>query len=385
MEIKNQRNASLDVLRVLSMFMIVITHCLGHGGIGTALKDTLSLSYFEYIFASSFFQVHVNCFVLVSGYFLCTSTFKWSKVVKLWVTAFFWSVLLYLLTAIFGGEVFPFSIKELVKVCLPFTQQRYWFLTTYLLMYLLCPVCNSAIHAMNKRQHLSAIMTFFAVFIVLQNLTFWREFTLTGSHDPLFFIFLYFVAAYFRRYPPQKKRKWILGYVACMTFVALWRIVDPIITTYIFGYEVGDTAFIGYNSIPVVLGAVCLFLTFAQANIPGVIAKAAVALAPLTFGVYLIHDNNQIRTLLWSILIKPSQFANSPYMIFIVMGISVIVFAVCALMEKGRLELFRVLKMDGLVARFSEKVERMQNTVENKLLNDNNEKTMRLLNYYFGK
>ncbi len=326
--VKAPRNASLDVLRVLAMLMIVIGHCLLHGGILSAASADSTGNYILAQIIYCMLKVHVNCFILVSGYFLCAGTFRLSKWLKLWGTAFFWSVSLYAVLCLTGSAAF--SWVGLVKAFLPFSQQRYWFLTTYLLMYLLTPVCNAAIAQMTQKQHLISLLIFFLVFICYQNLVFWREFTAMNPRDPLFFLFLYFVAAYIRKYPFRRKYPWVLGYLLCVGFNAAWVIVEPILCTKLLGYEIGDTAFSGYHSIPYVLGSICFFMMFVQADIKGWVGKLAVALSPLTFGIYLIHEQPEMRTFLWQTLLRPFRFADSSLMLPAVFLLSLGVFAACA-------------------------------------------------------
>ncbi len=355
--VRKERNASLDVLRVLAMGMIVVGHCLLHGGVLEAAAGSLSTNYILTQTLYCMLRVHVNCFVLVSGYFLCTSTFRLSKWLKLWGTAFFWSLLIFALLCMTGNAAF--SLVGLVKAFLPFSQQRYWFLTTYLLMYMLSPVCNAAIEKMTQKQHLMSLLGFFAVYICYQNLIFWREFTAMNPRDPLFFLFLYFVAAYIRKYPFRKKHPWLLGYLICVGFVAAWTIFEPVICTKLIGFEIGYTAFAGYHSIPYVLGSICFFMVFVQADIKGWIAKLAVALSPLTFGVYLIHDHPEMRTFLWQTLLRPYRFADSPVIIPIVLAISVSVFAACALCEKLRIIVFVKLKIDCIFREIAKSIQKV--------------------------
>ena len=195
------RNIALDVLRIICMFLIVLGHSICHGQVLETITE-YSANYFLINAMYTFLMVHVNCFVLISGYFLCTHEFSIKKAISLWVKAFFWSSLLYALLCVRG--IIPFEVRGFIKALLPFTQQRYWFVTSYLLMYCLVPILNAAIKAMSKRQFAVFLTVFFLVYIVLQNLIFWREFTCVNSSNPLFFSFLYMVAAYIRLYPPKK-------------------------------------------------------------------------------------------------------------------------------------------------------------------------------------
>ncbi len=91
-----------------------------------------------------------------------------------------------------------------------------------------------------------------------------------------------------------------------------------------------------------------MFMAFSQTEIRGWFASVAVAISPVTFGIYLIHDNNQIRIFIWDILIKPFNYAKSPFVVIIVLVISIAVFIVCAFLEKIRLWLFEILHIEKI-------------------------------------
>lgn len=77
---------------------------------------------------------------------------------------------------------------------------------------------------MSQRQHAVFLAVFFIIYIALQNLCFWERFTATDSYDPLFFAYLYMIAAYFRRYPARRTRgQYLLGYCAACLFAAAWK------------------------------------------------------------------------------------------------------------------------------------------------------------------
>ena len=149
-----ERNVSLDLLRVLCMFLIVLGHALFHGKVLDALPAN-SANYFIISILRTVLSVHVNCFVLISGYFLCMREFQLKRAILIWGQAFFWSIGLYIVLY-FCGAV-DLDLKSLIKACFPITQQRYWFITTYVLMYSLVPLLNAAIRAMSPAR---AVMPF---------------------------------------------------------------------------------------------------------------------------------------------------------------------------------------------------------------------------------
>lgn len=352
-----ERNCSLDALRILCMFMIVISHSLVHSGVYDRIL-LFSGNYFLTYTLHSFIYIMVNCFVLISGYFLCEGTFKTEKLLKLWIDVFFWSFLLTLLFILTGSE--PFQIKTMIKAMLPITQSKYWFSTSYILMYLMVPVLNAAIHHMNKKQHFLALSTFFCVFIVLQNVIFWRNFTTINGNSPFFFAFLYMTAAFIRLYPPQIKRsgKYFILYMICSAITALSRFIMTAITVPFFGEPLGETILLGYSSITVVLASVFIFLAFLCMEIkPLWLRKLIVFLSPLTFGIYLIHDQEFVRKFIWQHLFHPQKFTDSYCLIPYLLLISICIFIVCVFLELIRTKLFGFLGIHKICRSAAEKID----------------------------
>lgn len=113
-----KRNLNLDMLRILCMFFVVTIHCLGRGGLieGTAIKFG-TVNYHLTQILNALLIVEVNCFVLISGYFLCTSEFKLKKLVSVWGQTVFYSVFICVLISViqmFKGEE-VFLLKTLIK------------------------------------------------------------------------------------------------------------------------------------------------------------------------------------------------------------------------------------------------------------------------------
>lgn len=330
-----ERNISLDVLRALVMLMIVLGHVMLHGQVVENIKP-FTVNYFVSYTVFAFIYVHVNCFVLISGYFLSVKEFKYKKIFSLWGKMFFWSIMLFIFLVVIGAT--PFSMKIAIKAMLPFTQQRYWFMTTYLLMYCLMPFLNAAIRFLSKKQYQIALFIFFIIYIVLQNIFFWEGFTTVNAHSPLFFAFLYLGGGYIRKYPIEKKIPWFCLYILCAAITAISRFVLSYVTIKIFGEMYGESMLYTYNSITMVIGSFCLFMTFQtlKINKESVLGKLAVWISPLTLGVYLIHDHPEIRPWLWSVL-KPYQFAESPFLVFWMLGLAILVFLSCCILEKCRM------------------------------------------------
>lgn len=86
-EKKVERNANFELLRIISMLFIVIYHMIIHGQVlnNCTNKNLYTiLTIIEYITI-----IHVNSFVLLSGYYQSSGKFKQSKLWMLINSSFF--------------------------------------------------------------------------------------------------------------------------------------------------------------------------------------------------------------------------------------------------------------------------------------------------------
>lgn len=80
---KTSRNPSFELLRIISMLMVVTLHFLGHGRVLENVR-LFSSNFFVAWMIESLAYVTVNCFVLISGYFLVNSKFRVKKLFTLY-------------------------------------------------------------------------------------------------------------------------------------------------------------------------------------------------------------------------------------------------------------------------------------------------------------
>lgn len=352
---EDKRNVSLDIFRCLIMFMIVLGHALVHGGVLDQV-ELFTPAYYSSYSLWIFLYVHVDCFVIMSGYFGWKKKFSCKKWLKLWAQCFFWSVVLFFVITIFSGNGIDW--KELMKSFMPFTQQRYWFMSTYLLMYLLTPLMNVAIKNLNQLELKRILIVYFVVYVVLQNVIFFREFTQVNERSPLFFCFLYMIGAYFNKYPPQRKVPWLWIYMGSCTIRCIYFFAISLVTVPVFGEPMGETLLNGYSSFLVVVGATALFLTFTTSKVSCKkhIGRVCTVLSPLTLGIYLIHDNASVRMPLWKIF-NVTQFINSGYLIVVLIGSAIVIFTTCLVLEWIRTKIFTIVGVDKFISYIGNKMD----------------------------
>lgn len=110
------RDSNFELLRTLSMFMIVILHIGTHGlakYIGTS--DSFSgLNELMYYFIRSLAIVAVSLYVLISGYFLSKSQFKLIKLINLFLEVSFFATVVYLVNVMYNLVIVKMIVYSVI-------------------------------------------------------------------------------------------------------------------------------------------------------------------------------------------------------------------------------------------------------------------------------
>ena len=149
--VKSLRQSNIELLRIISMLGIISLHYFNSdfGGVGT----TLSFPGVRWIFAYAIISLSiplVNCFVLITGYFMGNKReLSIGKVCELLLITAFYGSASYLIACLKGLTVF--SIKGLVCAIIPFFEGKRWFVETYLILLLVAPFINIIISECERR------------------------------------------------------------------------------------------------------------------------------------------------------------------------------------------------------------------------------------------
>lgn len=146
MKESKQRAYGIDIARLTAMFMVVLLHNLGRGGILDWTLD--SVSDLAYLGIENYAIVAVNVFALISGYLSAGKPLKARSIFSIWATACFWSMT----TGLTGFSLGQFSITDLLKSAFPVSTAEYWYLNSFLLLQLMVPFLNCAITSLTSVQ-----------------------------------------------------------------------------------------------------------------------------------------------------------------------------------------------------------------------------------------
>lgn len=333
---KNRLN-NIELLRILSMLMVVTLHFLGRGGANTE-AELFSGAYFVTSVWDGTSMVCVDVYVLISGYFLVTSRFKWQKLLRIIVQVFTYSFGFYILFVVLGQASFSFS--GLLNACLPLLTGQYWFASVYVGMYILFPFVNKALQAMNEKQHRILCLVLFALFTLYLPSTA----LVVNGYGIAWMLALYVFGAYLRLYyKPAGKLNWkiIFFYFAPTILLPLSRFGIDFANQFLpLDLSAYSKFFYKNNSVFVCLSAVALLVVFLNVKIKSHFAARIIqAVAPMTFGVYLVHNNPTIRDWLWQTL-HPTAYLNKPWFFLYGFGIILMLFVMSAAIEFVRSRLY---------------------------------------------
>ncbi len=327
------------------MLVIIAHHYIVNSGVYDVIKagDVLSVaSIFSLIFGFGG-KIGINCFVLITGYFMCKSQISIRKYVKLFLEVQFYMILFMLIFHLSGYE--KYGIRKAIMTIVPFYYAGTEFLSTYLLFYFFIPYFNLFLSSLDEMKHRNLLILLLVSDSILQTfLKIPKAFTYFG-----WFVTVYFIAAYIRLCRDGNyKNKWTrsgifynfrkcLFFTVCIVLISWALIITGALFYSITGKDIIYYFVIDSNKFLSILLAVSAFLTFLNMNIKH--SKMINMVASSVFGVLLIHANSDImRRWLWEDLfncvgmyqyglLHPAQYAFRSILVVAV------VFLVCSVID----------------------------------------------------
>ena len=328
----SRRNTSVEILRILAMFLIVLSHYVVHSGV---INTELSLGFNKFLFeVGSLGNIGVILFVLITGYYSIgkSNPFKLKKLMSIICQVLFYSLTFYSLFCALGME--HFSVIEFIKNIFPITFKQYWFVTAFVVLYIVAPYINVLLNNLSRKRHLQFLIISLILFSVFPTLTAQSFY----GNELVQFILFYSIGAYLKKYKnnffSNKKNAWLM-IIGCSMIIIASIIVFDLLGTHwdIFGKY--SNYLLNRNSIVSIALSVSVFSLFTKKkpftnNIINTVAGC-------TFGVYMISDNCYVRHVLWTSILNIPSFANSPILFLHLICSVLVVYSICSVIEFIRL------------------------------------------------
>lgn len=341
---QTERNTNIEILRIISMVLIVMSHSDDWMGLAGLYSETVCLNKFITDWLHLGGQIGVGCFLLISGYFMVDKQITLKKIMRILGEVWFYTVSIWLIflavSLLNGSGDWKTLLKEGILAFFPVLFSHYWFVTAYIILMILSPFFNKLISAFDKRTYQLFLLAIIIIFVVIDG---GIPKVLSGMSEgrliPVFII--YFIAGYIKKYVTGKKNN-AQKHIAVAVFMYLLLYASFVVIGLV-GDMLNSKAIIAYcyfwrplNSPFVVVICVELFLGFLRL-LPRE-NKRVNMIAKSTFGIYLLHGNNIISSYVLPMLFPIYKETNSLLLLIYSVGSVVTVFLVCCVIDIVRLK-----------------------------------------------
>lgn len=354
------RESNFELLRIFSMLLIISFHYVYKSGyIVTELTLSNTIIKFFYFFG----ELGVNLFILITGYFQVKGNFSLKKLIKIILEVNFYYILSMFINNLLFGLPFTFleSKRSLFLMFFSVIFNRYWFITAYVLLYILSPFINMFMKKLAKKDLKKFILTILILWCIIP--TFFG-FLSNTSESLLFYnrfiwlLIVYIIGAYIRLYSLElfksKRNIYISNIITTLimllSIVVIWKFK-------MFFAKVGTTELAYFwhpNTIPMLLLSVGIFEMFANFKIKN--NKFINLMASTTLGIYVLHDGI-LQNYLWNVLFKTNASLNTNYFLVHIILATFIIFIAGSIIDLLRQLLEKITVNKLLNSKLYEKVE----------------------------
>lgn len=272
-----QRDSNMELLRIFTMFLVMIFHIdfislngtnhidPSNNPISSFIRITLALASFTC----------VDIFVLLSGWY--GIKFKTSKLLAFIFQILFFSILSYTCFAIFGKT----NNKLFLHI---FFLDAYWFIPTYLALYFFSPILNIYVDKCTKANLQRTLILLFIAQICYGWIS-QQERGYNEGCSPISFIILYLTARYLKLYPSsltKMKKRWdALIYISVCLIVAI-----PVFYGEAYNIDIITNTIFKFTSPFTIISSVYLVLFFSKIKLK---SHWINWIAISSFAAFLVH------------------------------------------------------------------------------------------------
>ncbi|MBP5339730.1 MAG: acyltransferase [Prevotella sp.] len=281
MTAQKTRDSNMEMLRLVAMLLVMMVHA-SYRALPKPTPDSIAddpLSAFLQIAVESFAVVGVNVFVMLSGWY--GIRLRWSRLLEL-----LFQVVFFALLCLGGYYVLTGTVpKGAALSVLMLNEGDYWFVKTYLALYLLSPVLNAFVQTATQRQMAVTLLSLFAfqwVFGWVFEATSW----LRAGYSLPSFVCLYLLARYMSVYRPPftqlSRRADLAIYASLCTLVT--------VAFFLLKWKADrGGVLLFYNSPTTIVAATFLLLFFSKLSFRNHVVNW---LAVSALAIYLTHSNS---------------------------------------------------------------------------------------------
>ena len=327
------------------MICIICSHYAIHGG---GIDNSQPVSQILLMLFRVGGQLGVTCFVLISAFFLSSSSFKFERIVRVFLECIFYSIILYIVGLFIVDDLSKGWLTYLYVIFAPF--YNYWFVGTYIGMIVLSPLMNALLEKCYSDSEKGKKKLFFYICLLVVAVSV-IQFIFVESNYPDFgrvvwFCVLYLVAGYIRRYNISVKKKWsIICFIGSIGLIWGSSVVIRLINSNMDSQFLINNMYLLSETLSpfMFVAGLSLFLVFKDINMKN--RKVINVVASWTFACYLLHDNMLLNETFWKQWMHTEFFYDKPVwmMLLHMLACVAIIFVVTGIVEQIRQPLERLV------------------------------------------
>ena len=334
-----QRDSNIELFRIITMLLIVAHHYVVNSGLtaadGPIYADPLSWRSLFLLIFGAWGKTGINCFIMITGYYMCRSQITTRKFLKLLCEVMFYRIVINLVFCVSGYQAY--SVLDWLMLLVPIKKISNGFTSAFLMFFLFIPFLNILLKNLTERQHVYLLILCGFVYVFLGTIP--VVFSVTMNYVSWFCV-VFFIAAYVRRYPKNSFQNGKLWGSLTILFLAI-GVLSIAICAWLstkLGKRVGYAFVEDANTFLAVAIGASAFLYFKNLKIP--YNQFINIVAASTFGVLLIHANSDtMRQWLWKDMLDCVGHYGSTLMPLFAVGSVLLIFVVCVVIDQLRIRM----------------------------------------------
>lgn len=199
--IKKERESGIELAKIIAMFFIVISHIIMSVGYSTKLSlatSDLKINILQFLQTICARGGNTIYFISSCWFLSKKATNKKQKIIFIILDVWVISMLCFLPCLIMGIKL---NGEQIIKEMFPTLFANNWYITCYIIFYLMYPYLNMIINNIKKSEHFYIALTLFLVYFIL---SFFKAGLLFNDDTLIFFISWYFIITYLERYEENR-------------------------------------------------------------------------------------------------------------------------------------------------------------------------------------
>lgn len=305
----SSRKSNLECLRIIAIIMIIAYHYVVHSSFDFTATGWKSKAFLEFISYGG--KAGVNIFCLLMGYFGIKSRFSVKKLVKIEEQILFYTVLGLLVYVLINRHMCSFF--SLLQSIFPVVFGQYWFMTAYVIVYIMSPFLNKLLLLLDKESYIKLLILEIVLWGIIPFFTL-QEATGMGFSQLIWFVVMYTFGGYIHLYKSKvSARNYFLAVLLCIATILIIVVGMNYVglnNAMIFNHV---TYFRWSNSPVIIIFSLSLFRLFEKWNMKN--SKMINFLASGTLGIYLFHENIFIQPIIWQDIVNGKKIYDSVWII----------------------------------------------------------------------